>query len=650
MIKFTDTMLLASTKIRARKFRTAITILLAGLLFGVLVAASLVITGAFRSVESFREDGLTSRYIVNVFPNSGTDILVQLRRDESMIAEAKKRYENLVEDKIAEAERLGLPYTQASDQQPYTMSSDGEEELLVMHDSNGIVYDLFQEYFADKPIIDETKLEQVAESYSAKDTFNSNFYHILRGSTLETLPEGKEVFYDKSDDTERNANYIRPAISDMMSLTPPEITDPFLLPNNANWKPDGTSIPIILPQNAVEKLLGLDASTDKMTPAEKLAHLKNLRQKAMDLTAQACYRNDASNALIQQTVLQQREIEASQNTDGYQPPSMIYELPDPTKCENPLLISDTRTDEQKEQDKNQELFDDKFGDVTDPESYFVSFKVVGISPAQTDAFNPNQPEEQASSLNDIIDNLLQTSGVGQAIPQSLYNQLSDEAKKSYADILTFTPTYFMGNEDNIIRYVEFANVSDAQKFIDEQSCTTQVDGVCRPIERDYNLSLAFTNSAAIDDMQDKAKQWLGYAMVAVAVLAAIIMSITIGRSIADDRHETAVFRAIGFKRSDITSIYLLYTIMLSVFVAIFAAAAGYIGAYIINQQLSPALTVQAQYGFGGLDMTKEVSLIGFDQQQTLLILAVCLTTGLISVVIPLIGNMRRNPVRDMRKE
>ena len=64
MIKLADTALLAFTKLRARKIRTVITVLLASLLFGVLIAVSLVMTGAFRSVESFREDGLTSRPFV----------------------------------------------------------------------------------------------------------------------------------------------------------------------------------------------------------------------------------------------------------------------------------------------------------------------------------------------------------------------------------------------------------------------------------------------------------------------------------------------------------------------------------------------------------------------------------------------------------
>ena len=653
MIKFTDTALLAFTKLRSRKIRTIITVLLASLLFGVLIAASLVMTGAFRSVESFREDGLTSRYIVSVYPNISSDsnTLYKLRRDPQAIAEAKKRYEKLVEEKKAEAEKLGLPYTQASDQPPYTQQPDGTE-VLAMSDRNGIVNGLTKEYFADKPSIDDVKLKEVSQRYHAKDIFSSRYLQTLRGSTLDVLPNGKEVFYDQADEAERNANYIAPIINkDMMILAPPEITTPFMLPNNAGWKPDEISIPIILPQNAVERLLNKDTTaTDKMSAVDKLAYLRQLRADAANLTVQACYRNDASNALIQQTVQQQKDIKANEGKDDYEKPSVIYKLPDATKCEDPSIASDTRTDEQKKQDENQDLFDRKFSDKTDPESYFVTFKVVGISPAQTSGLGSNQLKEQASNIGDILDSLLKTEGVGQVIPRSLYDQLDSTAKGKYANLFTFTPIYAIGNVDDLARYVEFSNAQDAQKFIDEQSCTTQMDGVCKPIDRDYQLSLSFTNSAALDDIQSKAQEWFRYAMLAVIILAAVIMWITIGRAIADGRHETAVFRAIGFKRGDIAAVYILYTVLLSVLVAVFATGIGYLGAYITNQQLAPSLTTQAQYGFGGIDMTKEVNLIGFDQQQLMLILMACLATGLLSMIIPLIGNVRRSPIRDMREE
>jgi hypothetical protein len=207
----------------------------------------------------------------------------------------------------------------------------------------------------------------------------------------------------------------------------------------------------------------------------------------------------------------------------------------------------------------------------------------------------------------------------------------------------------MGNEDNKRRFVEFASASDAQKFIDEQGCTVQYDNSCKPIGRPYQASLAFSNSAALDDMQNMFKKWSVYVMIGVVTLAALIMWITIGRTIVDGRHETAVFRAIGFKRIDIVLVYMLYAIILSTLVAVFAGIIGFTGAYILDNQFAPQLTAQAQYGFGAISSNNSIRLVGIDLQQILFILLACILTGLLSVVPPLVRNIRRSPISDMRE-
>ena len=648
MIKLSDTTLLAFTKLRTRKIRTIITILLASLLFGVLVAASLVMTGVLRSVEAFREDGLTSRYIVSVFNAPGDPLALQkLLRDPKLIAQAKDRYEKLVDEKKAEATKLGITYNQASDQPPYSISTDGTERLSI-NDQNGIVHDILKEKFSGDPAFDDKKLESVAKEYGAIKTFTEEGYYIARGSSLITFKDGKEVFYDQSDEAETNANYTTPLIDPTrMTVTPPEIADSFLLPNNAGWQPDGKSLPIILPQNIVEQVLGLEKLPATASASEKLDRLKTVRDKAKDLSFQACYRNAESQARIQSAIQQKKEIAANKDKNDYEEPKIIEVLPDPTKCEDVTYPSNTSSDDSAK-DK-QAIFDQRFGKDATPVSYFVSFKVVGVSPAEAGVQRPDQQsDDQIRSLEDVVSNLLKTSSIGQAIPKTLYDQLPDKTK--YANLFTYTPTYLFGNEDNKHRFVEFASASDAAKFIDEQSCTMSYDNTCQPLGRPYQASLAFSNSSALDDIQNTVKQWFTYAMLGVIVLAAAIMWITIGRTVADGRHETAVFRAIGFKRIDITMVYALYTVILSVMVAAFATGVGWVGASILNQRFSSDLTAQAQYGFGGLDMTKEISLIGVDQEQLLILLVACIATGILSSIVPLLLNVRRSPIRDMREE
>ena len=648
MIKLSDTTLLAFTKLRTRKIRTIITILLASLLFGVLVSASLITTGVFRSIEAFREDGLTSRYIVSVFNAPGDPLALQkLLRDPELITQAKDRYEKLVDKKKAEAIKLGIAYNQASDQPPYSLTIDGIERLTP-NDKNGIVYELLKEKFADDPAFDDKRLETTANKYHAVKAFTEEGYSIARGSSLVVFKDGKEVFYDQSDETEVNANYITPLIDPTkMNVTPPEIADSFLLPNNAGWKPDGKSVPIILPQNIVERILGLDRLPANTSAAEKLDRLTMVRDKAKDLSVEACYRNAESQARIQSAVQQKKEIAANKDKSGYEEPKIIEVLPDPSKCEDVSYPSNTTSDDSIE--NKQAIFDQRFGKDAVPASYFVSFKVVGVSPAEAGVQRPDQQsDDQIRSLEDVTNNLLKTSSIGQVIPKSLYDRLPN--KEKYADLFTYTPSYLFGNEDNKQRFVEFANASDAAKFIDEQSCTMSYDNTCQPLGRPYQASLVFSNSSALDDIQNTVKKWFTYAMFGVIVLATAIMWITIGRTVADGRHETAIFRAMGFKRIDITMVYALYTVILSVLVAVCAAGIGWTGAYIANQRFSPDLTAQAQYGFGGLDMTKEISLIGIDQQQLLIVLVACIATGILSSILPLLLNVRRSPIRDMREE
>lgn len=651
MIKLTDVGLLAYTKLRARKLRTLITVLLASVLFGILITASLTINGLFRGIEAFRKEGLTSRYIVSV-TNAPADSeqFYRTLRDPQLVAEAKKRYKALVDQKTAEAKRLGIEYSHIDDQAPYERSPEGEERL-VFSDQSGIVGQLLKEKYSATPAFDDEKLSRLAKQYGAIKMFTEEHYNIKRGAALIPLVDGKEVFYDDSDQAEVRAKYtIPPVNSASLPLAPPETTAGVVLPNNAGWQPDGSSLPIILPQNVIEQLLKLEKLPASASAEAKFERLKAIRSNIANLSFTMCYRNSASQALIQQTLRQKKDIAANKTNKDYQKPTRIYELPDPTACANAFVISDTRTAQQKQQDAKQEAFDAKFGKETAAVSKFITFKVVGMSPGSSEVLNPEQMQqrEKARTASDILAEVLRADGVGQVVPRTLYDQLPNKA--DYADLFTYEPLYIAGNEDNRRRFVEFANAGDAQKFINEQGCTVQYDNSCQPLGHPYQASLVFSNSAALDDAQAMLKQWSVYSMAGVMLLATLIMWIAIGRTIVDGRHETAVFRAIGFKRIDIAMIYMAYALIVSVLVAIVAGVIGFVGASLLDSHFAPQITAQAQYGFGAISSDIVIRLIGVDVQQLALILGACILVGLLSAVPPLIRNVRRSPIRDMRAE
>ncbi len=651
MIKIKDASVLAFAKLRTHKIRTLIVILLSSLLFSVLIISISVIQGAFNSVNNFRKGELTSRYIVSVSNapidrSKGQDDF----NDPVLIEKAKKRYAALVKEKTLEAKKLGIEYLQASDQPPYQQTLGGAVELS-LNDPNDIVYEVLKEKYENIPAFDDSKLNTIAKEYNASKIFSDEFYFIKRGSSLISLKDRKELFYDKTNERETNANYIRPFVDDsLMILGASEIIDSFILPNNAGWQPDSKSLPIVLPQNVIEQLLGMEKITSDASFEEKLSRLKKIRENIMNLTFKMCYRNDVSSSQIQKAITQKKEIEANKDKKDYQKPKLIYDLPDASSCSNAVIASDTRTKEEKLQDSKQKLFDEKFGKNTSPVSKFITFKVVGMSPSSDEVLNPEQKQqrEKARTFKDIINGILKPSDIGQMIPKKLYDELTN--KEDYADLFTYKPFYMMGNEDNKRRFVEFKNADDAQKFINEKSCVIQYDNTCKPLGNPYQANLMFSNSSALDDAQNTISGWLVYLIVAIAFLATIIMWFMISRVITDSRHETAVFRAIGFKRIDIIFIYLLYVFMLTILIMMLTLLFGVIGTLLVDAQFSTNLTVQAQYVFGDFWQNKQVNLAYFDYQKITLILMLILSISLISAIVPLYRNVRRNPIKDLKEE
>lgn len=193
MIKLGDVALLSLTKLHTRKIRTIITILLTSILFGVLVMGSLVTNGVFRGVDSFKWNGLTGRYIVSVAKAFDSNAGATTSKDPALIAEAKKRYQQLVKAKTVEAKRLGIDYLQESDDPPYSRLDDNSE-MLKPSDSNGIIHRLLKEKFSGQPVIDEATLRKRAGKYHSIGIYKELYYTPVTGSSLLPLKDGREVF------------------------------------------------------------------------------------------------------------------------------------------------------------------------------------------------------------------------------------------------------------------------------------------------------------------------------------------------------------------------------------------------------------------------------------------------------------------------
>ena len=118
MIRPSDALVLAGTKLRARKVRTTFTILIAGLLFGLVASIVFISDGALQSTERMMQESMTGRYIVSGWPMVMGGDITDATGDPALIEKALAEHKQLVADKKAEAKRLGIDYDAARDPSP----------------------------------------------------------------------------------------------------------------------------------------------------------------------------------------------------------------------------------------------------------------------------------------------------------------------------------------------------------------------------------------------------------------------------------------------------------------------------------------------------------------------------------------------------
>jgi ABC-type antimicrobial peptide transport system permease subunit len=185
----------------------------------------------------------------------------------------------------------------------------------------------------------------------------------------------------------------------------------------------------------------------------------------------------------------------------------------------------------------------------------------------------------------------------------------------------------------------------ARAFIKEQGCPTQ-DSCDRP----FTLEPYRSNYLLMDDFQALLTKLLGYALLSGVGIATIIIWFMMTRIIIDSRRETAVFRAIGAKRRDIVSIYTLYSIAVAVRIIVFALILGVGGALVAQLLFGAEATNYAQASYGIFDNVKDFSLVSFNSPLLLWVTLSIIGISIIAVTPPLIRNVRRNPIKDMRDE
>ncbi len=644
MMRPGDSLTLAYTKLRMRRIRLAITLVVMSLLFAGLVFLSIVLSGAVNSMNDFGKEGLGGRYIVRATPFTYAPF-----DNQKLVDTVSGDNARLTSQKVALAKKYGLQYEPQTDQTlPLQQIQTGpgaadikpmanpSSPLVVaaLKQQNASLNNSFQDF--------STRAQRQGAIHTFLSTTPDHTSGASQYSSLQVLKDGKETY-----DSDPSRQYDTSGLGSITSLgwnqMDSELLKPFILPGQSLAVGSDGSIPVTAPLSAVEQITGITKPGINATSKQRLDHLVNIRRAAAGKTAAICYRNAASQELLQSAILQQKDIEANRTKKDYTIPALQYNLPT-TACGATSIKKDVRTAEDKASEQHQKELDAITTPQQEPKQGIITVRIVGITADMLGA------GDSSLSSAGLLSSILMTSpGQGWMSPIDAFKPDS---------LATAAQGGNIGERplDGQAFYAEFPDLTAAKRFIENTNCTSAsssgepVPDDCVRSGATYTVMPFGNNAGAIEDTQRMAWEYGRYVLLAIVIIAAVIMMGTLGKIIADSRRETAVFRALGARRMHIAQVYLTYTVLVSLLVAFVSFIFGSIGAVILDRHFSADLSVNAVLTYNAADVTKQFSLYGINLLQLGGITGLIILTSLLAALAPIILNMRRNPIKDMREE
>jgi hypothetical protein len=654
MIRPSYALKLARTKLRSKRGILLASIVVASLLFATLIATVIVFSGAEKSASEFIRKAGNDRYLVTVSPNipyqevdfTNPPTLDQVR---AIKAYEKTYYENL-QNKYTS---LGLDYdktTEVSALTPAAWMSETlpQEQRVSINWSSPVIEEMrskkFEEY-AKTATNKLTDLKAIAAQYNA-----SGYYIVDKSSQLPSLPglrlvqNGKESFGDselKTGDSATYGFYVNAIHNGTYSFTDQKLLSRYLLTTDSK---DLKGVPVVVSAQEASMLFGEKVGIGKEPEAasDKRAWLKEIQTKLNGHLYQVCYRNSAEQMLLEKIQRDYAEMKSNENVEGYQKPSLIYDYPVET-CGDIIVKEDTRTTLEKQADAKVEDMQKKLGEYIAPHHRIVTFQIVGIKYAQSYT-------DYSKGIDEYVKSLLVSQDESSMldIPIQMYDSLSNTLKVEdiQQEYNSRTLRYSTSSEEFTSRVLEFATVNDARAFLDNETCPSS-ETSC---DKKFIASPYGSNYLILDEIGKLFNRIASIAFPAALGLAAIIIWFTISRIMAENRKETAVYRAMGAKRRDVTGIYIVYILLVALRIALISLALGIAAAFAVDYFYGKILTDTAVTAFGIIDDAPTFSLFDLESPLLLVIVGLIFVISIVASIQPLIRNATRPPIRDIRDE
>lgn len=634
MLRILDASKLALTKLRTRKIRLAVTIIVAGLLFGVVVFGLTVLRASMASIGRFSRDTMSTRYLL-AYSNHNKD---QSELFYNTPQDAKDRilalHKQHIADKKAAAKALGVEYDEKSEEEPIMKINQDDSDSL--NRNSWAVKTFLRQYTNEKNPLKPERIDAAAKRFGSSVTYRIQNVGGRNGS-LDVMIGGREDFQrDKEAMPEQLSEFISTA--GYQTILDESMLNYYFLPHRVHAA--SNEIPVFISYNDAAALLGKKPLPTTASPQQHIERIRELRNEASNITIQVCYRNNASAHLIQQALDQQRTAANKTKNESDAKPSIEYALPAADSCGGAIVKKDNRSADEKAMDEKMQKFNQQFSteNVT-PQQAKLTYRVVGLLPDA--AYGDDLKSNLAGALNANMPSRW-------IIPKQTFE--AGAAKTYVPNILTTERRELSGGLSDTTIY-EFSDAEHARAFYHASMCNNQPKNKDLCVDGVSNFTRPFgSNSLVIEELQQQLTPILWYSLLGVIGVAAFILMLTISRTVADSRKESAIFRALGATRLDIAQIYIMYTLLLAGLITLFAITAGLIGAGVIDALYSADFSTAARYIIMPRDLNTTFQLFTFDPRIIALAAVSIVAAALIGSILPLVRNTRRNPMKDMRDE
>lgn len=234
------------------------------------------------------------------------------------------------------------------------------------------------------------------------------------------------------------------------------------------------------------------------------------------------------------------------------------------------------------------------------------------------------------------------------ISRGYYDDHTTELSEVYDE--PDTSLDYLGIDTDYI--IEFNDAKTAREFIDAESCEFKgaMNYGCATEEHRFLLTSDSNNSLVIEDISRTFTQILIIIALIVLGITVIFVALMVVRSITNDRKEIAIFRAIGFRRTHILQVYLMYALILATIIVGGGVILSLVAGFVLNPWLSGVLTEFLRATFFTLDSSIVANLFVPQIVEYLCLGGAIIGVSLLSALLPALIKSRQNIIDGLKFE